>query len=295
MAGVTDEQLAQTARALGRLWLEVDRGLRPIEHLKRWLPTRSFRRLQVEPDRHRIGGPVTTDDVGHIQLRRHGDLAEIELLLRRGDGTWRALALGLEDDGSGHCRISEFTPLTPASVSIERQHGRPDPLPLTAGQARRHSRRLAETAAAVEAVLAYHEQRVAEDAPGAADHAAQIEAWTARYVQLTGQLRGVRRQAGLIAAAEAQASEDPHDHAAINLVGPPPAAEDATACARWGEAVQEVADYRRHWDLDPGDPGLGIEPDEAVAAAQWQALAHYVDEVAAELDRELEDELDLGL
>lgn len=104
----SDEQLRQLVSYLARTCLEVERGLRPPDHLRGLMPPRARDEWRV--DRH-LGrfraGPVTKNDVGPPMLSRLAADAVVATVTTRTEGDrWGAITLRLRADGH-HWRLAD--------------------------------------------------------------------------------------------------------------------------------------------------------------------------------------------
>lgn len=112
----TDDQLADIARFIARTCLEVERGLRPPQHLQSvmnphvaglWRRHNSIGRF--------AGGPVHDADIGTPHLSRINDTAVLATIITRTEGRrWGALTLKL-DARRGRWEIAELQRLLAAA------------------------------------------------------------------------------------------------------------------------------------------------------------------------------------
>ena len=94
----TDQQLRRAAYSIARMFMEIERGLRPPEHIKRLLTKpayRRFRRVPLPP-RPAISGPVLPTDIRGIHVSRHlpGQVTA-SMTCREQDDRWGAIVLHL--------------------------------------------------------------------------------------------------------------------------------------------------------------------------------------------------------
>lgn len=132
-AQATDEQLRDIARYLARLCLEVERGMRPPDHLARFLDPPTRRRWQPRTKIGRFaGGPVRPRDIGIPQVSRPTDLhAFISVATNTEAGRWGALSFEMRCR-SGRWHVTDIQRLLAAThyrstprIASERGPDRP--------------------------------------------------------------------------------------------------------------------------------------------------------------------------
>jgi hypothetical protein len=118
----TDRQLRAAIYRIARTYLEIERGLRPPEHLESVLTPAEYRRHRHTPSpaRTRTGDAVLPTDIGHIHLDRHLPGQITATLPTRETGQhWGALVLHLARRHTGRWRIDQLERLTRPSVARE--------------------------------------------------------------------------------------------------------------------------------------------------------------------------------
>ncbi len=100
-ATLTDDQLADVVRFIARICLEVERGLRPPDHLLRLMEPRTAQRWRGKEFIGRFdGGPVQRQDIGLPRLSRlSDDHVMATITTRTQHDRWGALTLRLRSDG----------------------------------------------------------------------------------------------------------------------------------------------------------------------------------------------------
>jgi hypothetical protein len=107
----TDEQLRQVVMLVARLYLEVERGLRPRSVLRRFLTgDADAAQHAVGLSRFPRGGPVSPDDLSRLAFCRATERRVFAALAeRQQEGRWGALLLELRADARGVWRVTELT------------------------------------------------------------------------------------------------------------------------------------------------------------------------------------------
>lgn len=124
----TDDQLRQIAEFIARRYLEVERGIRPRQSLRRYLSPDAYARQTFEgAARFGSGGVVRQTDLGQMVFQRlQPDLVHIAIPARQEGDRWGALVMEMHADPKGVWRVTELTraqdrnvvreqPLRPAS------------------------------------------------------------------------------------------------------------------------------------------------------------------------------------
>lgn len=126
---INDAQLKAVLYRIAQAYLEVERGLRPPEHLQSFLTPYEYRRHRAAPrrDRPRLG-PVQMQEMGPVHFQRQGDdKITASLLTRRGADQWGALLLHLRAHGDGW-QVDHLERLEHAVKLTEPpEHKMPDP------------------------------------------------------------------------------------------------------------------------------------------------------------------------
>ncbi|MBY5161482.1 Rv3235 family protein [Salsipaludibacter albus] len=121
---LTDDQIVEVIGSLVRLHLEVERGLRPPQHLAPYLTPAAQRQIQLNPRRvFPHGGPVHPRDIGTPQLTRYADgRIHASLTAREQHDRWSAILLQLTTGRDGQLAVSELqrVPQRPLARHVER-------------------------------------------------------------------------------------------------------------------------------------------------------------------------------
>ena len=190
-----DRELRTVVAYVARLCLEVERGLRPPDHLRRLTDPRANgaarRRIQVG---NFAGGPVRRQDIGPPQLSRLADDHAIATVVTRTEGNrWGALTIGLRAQ-RGRWYVVDLQRVLASrhyrsgpAQNVERQ-----PSPEERIRSITAEQRLVE--AANRATL----RRLEDFAPrtkGRSEMKQQAERWQRRLAELDVELSGLRRRA----------------------------------------------------------------------------------------------------
>lgn len=190
-AAPTDEQLADMARFIARVSLEVERGLRPPDHLTRLMSPATAARLNRPPGIGKFdAGPVLPGHVGSAHVSRVSDRTVFVTVVTRTEGDrWGALAFRL-DATEGRWHLAALRRLLPSTHQVVRPVEE-----VRSGRDRYNlvveDRRLA--AAALEATT----RRLEDLRPGAADfEATRVLArhWKTKVAELDRELSALRSQ-----------------------------------------------------------------------------------------------------
>jgi hypothetical protein len=106
----TDDELRQVAEYVARRYLEVERGLRGRQCLRRFLSPGAYTRQYADAaSRFRGGGVVRQSDLGQMVFQRQGNRVFIALPARQEGDRWGALLMELRADARGAWRVTELT------------------------------------------------------------------------------------------------------------------------------------------------------------------------------------------
>ncbi len=169
----TDAQLRLVVEYVARRYLEVERGLRGKQCLRRFLTDEAYDR-QSDPAASRFGnaGVVRQRDLGRIILQRpRADRVHVAVPARQQGDRWGALVMELRADDRGAWRVTELTRAQDRNLTRARPNaawtgpGDPD-LALARSAATMVAARVARTAAAERYARARHElAQVAPETP----------------------------------------------------------------------------------------------------------------------------------
>jgi hypothetical protein len=189
-----DRQLRTVVTYIARLCLEVERGLRPPDHLRQLTDPRANglvrRRINVG---NFTGGPVRRQDIGPPQLSRLTDEHAIATVVTRTEGNrWGALTIGLRAE-QGRWYVVDLKRVlasrhyrTGPDQTVDRQ-----PSPEETIRSVTAEQRL------VEAAYRATRRRLDDFAPrtkGRSEMKRQVERWQRRMAELDVELAALRRR-----------------------------------------------------------------------------------------------------
>lgn len=182
----TDDQLADILRFVARTCLEVERGLRPPEHLEQLMGRAAADRWSRVGRLGRFrGGPVVDTDLGSPRWSRLTDSCVTATVVTRTEGDrWGALTFRLEAE-RGHWRIAELQRLLAAAhYRTTGDRRAPEPAPADRLASVTEERKLARAA------LAATRQRLAElrGAPGVRAVRDLVRYWRRKVAELDREL-----------------------------------------------------------------------------------------------------------
>ena len=271
----TDRQVRADVYKITRAYLEVERGLRPPEHLRDYLTPTEYRRHRTRPSnpRTRTGEPVLPTDVGRIHLDRHlpGQITA-NVSTREAGETWGALVLHFVRDDTGRWSIDQLERLTrPLAVRrpTRRLVQRTDPEQRI--ERVEDERRLVDAAHHATSTRLDELRRatsrgtvVDEDAVRKLGELQQ--AWERRRGELDDELARLRHNRELretLASVDIPSDRHPTeltDAQIEQVLGPVP---DSDWRRRLREGVlEEIHDYRRRWNVTDQRSVLGPTPTD---------------------------------
>lgn len=271
---LTDEELRLVAEYIVRRYLEVERGLRSKESLRRYLTGEAYgRQYSQEASRFGSGGVVRQGDIGQLIFQRDGDRVFAAAPTREEGDRWGALLLEMHSNGRGAWRVTELT--RAQDRNLVHPHPRPDFEPLPAPEL--DIQRTAETVAASQTARTAAEQRHAKALAALARLAPERDAADLRpglVISATGsagaswvRIRRINAEAEAdlrIVGTDGTVLRVPHDRpVAVLSVG-----EDGLASAKRGV--------------------LGALQDVVAAAASLQHWSRRTQELERERDRLIE-------
>lgn len=192
--GLSDDQLRIVAGYVARLCLEVERGLRPPEHLRDLADPRTagLWPRSIQTGRYR-GGPVVRQDIGPPNVSRLAeDHAIVTIVTRTESNRWGALTLRLRAE-RGRWYVADLQRLLAAS------HYRSGPNQTVAPEVpvEQQLRAVVDERRLVDAALHATNRRLDELAP---HHASRRETsrqaghWRRRIAQLDAELRDLQQR-----------------------------------------------------------------------------------------------------
>ena len=255
----TDQQVAAIVRHLARKQLEIERGLRPPDHLRSHMTPAAYRVMRLRPREHfPRGGPVHPKDLSGVRLTRYPDgHVYASLSTREQDDRWGAITMQLKPGPDGRFVVSELERVRPRPLQRETEPEQHQDLDQQIRRAE-EERRLTEAALRAERKrLALTENRAAR-----AEVKDLVSAYTSRLSDLDAELRELRTRQQ---TREAVAAHGAHHDAAgppayiTKLLGERPT--DEGRLGLWRAARDAIEEYRARWSID-GDTALGEAPDD---------------------------------
>lgn len=153
----TDDEIRKVGVAVARIYLEVERGLRNRDHLRRFMTPQAYSaqfadRLSRFPD----AGPVRADDIGATQYRRvTHDRAMLTLIAREGGERWGAVCIDLQPGPARRWYVAELTRVQDRNLTHHHAPMVPGATP------KRFRQRLLAERTAIETALAAARSRAA--------------------------------------------------------------------------------------------------------------------------------------
>lgn len=187
--GLSDDQLRILVGYVARVCLEVERGLRPPEHLYRLSAPRADHLRRIQPGRFR-GGAVVARDIGPPEISRLSDGHVLATIVTRTEGSrWGALTLRLRAE-HGRWYVADLQRLLAAAhYRTAPQRDVPE-VPLDT-----RIRQVAEERRVVAAALTASNRRVDElgtGGPGTAETRRQAQRWSTLATELDRELRTLK-------------------------------------------------------------------------------------------------------
>ncbi len=120
----TDAELRQVAEHVTHHYLEVERGLRSKQTLRRFLSPEAYNH-QHDPAASRFdaGGIIRQGDIGQMIFQRDGDAVRAAVPTRQENDRWGALLIEMRSNGRDVWRVTELT------RAPDRNLTRPHPVP----------------------------------------------------------------------------------------------------------------------------------------------------------------------
>jgi hypothetical protein len=267
-ASPTDQQIRASVYRITRLYLEIERGLRPPDQLEAFLTDAEYRRHRKRPHHpsSRTREAVVPTDVGHIHLDRHlpGQLTATVPTRERGD-RWSALVLHFTRHHTSGWRIDQLERLTRPHLARD-PHGRSDEpqdidVRIRDVEAERHLVDAAHRAATTR----LRELRLTGvDKDRQREVRQQQQTWKRRRTELDDELtqlrttRGLRARLADVDRRQPRGVTDLDDSQLERLLGPVPD-NDWRRSLRAG-LIEELHTYRRRWNVTDTRNVLGPEP-----------------------------------
>ncbi len=279
----TDDEIRKVGVAVARIYLEVERGLRNRDHLRRFMTPQAYSaqyadRLSRFPD----AGPIRADDIGaNSYSRATHDRAMLTLIARESDDKWGAVCIDLQPGPAGHWYVAELTRVQDRNLT--HHHA---PMLLGATPQRFRQRLLAERTAIETALAAAHSRAAAAktdlDTLRAADTpnplrleaaAERLNAGRQEEQRWQHRLADFHADAATRPAISAGTRSNDHEPTPYlkQLLGPTPA--DQPERTVWEAAAAIIQVYRLAADITDDHTAFGPQPtDRPLAAARTEAI-----------------------
>ncbi|MBW3578870.1 MAG: hypothetical protein KY462_14245 [Actinobacteria bacterium] len=278
----TDEQVATIVRHLARKQLEIERGLRPPEHLAPHLTPAAYRHMRRRPcERFPRGGPVLPKDLGSVRLTRYSDgHVYASLSTRQQDDRWGALTMQLKPGPDGRFVVSELERVRPRPLQRETA-------PEHQQDIEEQIRRADDERRLTEAALRAEEKRLSSINNGEARTEVKdlVSAYRSRLSDLDAELQDLGgRQQARKAVSEHEARDSAAKPAAYitKLLGEQPT--DEGRLGLWRAARDAIEEYRAHWRVD-GEAALGQPPQDENQSRQREEVVQFVRTITPQLRR----------
>lgn len=293
----TDQQLRRVAYSIARMFMEIERGLRPPEHIERVLTKPAYLRFRRTPLPRRFpnSGPVLPTDIRGIHVSRHlpGQVTA-SMTCREQDDRWGAIVLHLRAPRrpGETWKADQLERLVNSRHELRRDpeiEGPPDlseRIRLVEGE-----RTLADGArGAAVARLKELRQLPAEeqDKPAMKALRQQRKFWSAKVQELDDEILGLKQtqllrdHLGLLDVADQTVKLSPEK--LERILGPKPA--NGRRAQLWQVAAEDIQDYRERWDVHDPHVALGAEPANPEQRRHHERVAELLRTVAPQLRRE---------
>ena len=293
----TDQQLRRVAYSIARVFLEIERGLRPPEHIKPVLTQPAYRRFRrvPRPPRPAISGPVLPTDIRGIHLSRHlpGQVTA-SMTCRESDDRWGALVLHLRAPSQpGETWKADQLERV---VNRRRDLGRDPEVEEPSGlrerissvESERFLARGARGAAAARLEELGQLPADEQDEPAMDALRQQRQFWSAKVKELDDEIlrlqqtQQLREQLGLLDVDDQTARLSPEKLEWV--LGPKPA--ENRRAQLWQVTADDVQAYRERWDVSDPHVALGAEPEDPEQRRHRERVAELLRTVAPELRRD---------
>ena len=291
----TDRQLRAILYHIAHVCLEVERGLRPREHLEPYLTDAEYRRHCKRPlHPRRTGRTVLPTDIGHIHLDRHlpGQITAA-IPTRETDDRWSALVLHCTKGHARGWRVDQLERL--AAPNLTRD---PAPRPATSPDLDTSIRRVEDECKLVEAAHRATTTRLRElrDRPATADSKEatrklrqQQHTWKTYRGQLRDELDSLCHRRELLQQQQEPSTADLGRSSATDLshnqliavLGRVP--DKGWQRRLWEGVAEEIQIYRNRWDVTDPHTVLGEVPDNQTHYLERYDLAFTLRAIAPAL------------
>lgn len=292
----TDQQLRRVAYSIARMFMEIERGLRPPEHIEGLLTKPAylwFRRTPL-PRRFPNSGPVLPTDIRGIHISRHlpGQVTA-SMTCREQDDRWGAIVLHLRAPRrpGETWKADQLQRLVNSRHELRRDPEIEGPPDLTERiRLVQEERTLAEGArGAAFARLKELRQLPADeqDKPAMKVLRQQQMFWSAKVRELDDEILGLKQtqllrdHLGLLDVDDQGAKLSPARLARV--LGPKPT--DGRRAQLWQVAADDVQGYRERWDVCDPHVALGGEPEDPEQRRHRERVAELLRTVSPQLRR----------
>lgn len=294
----TEQELRAILYRIAQTYLEVERGLRPPEHLKAFLTPREYMRHRARPrPLHRPEGPVQHRDLGRIHLERPtGGQITASVILRQPGDRWGVLVVHLQDTGTGWM-VDQLERLERTPRALAPREVQPPESDDIADRIRyvEIERRVVSAARIASATWLEELEKTSGRDGDHADRVRQVReqlgTWTRRSDALDQELETLNRTATLRGALAVEfgteAGVDPSTSDGFEhirgVLGERP--DESKLGALWDEAAAELGRYRERWQISDVDHVLGLPTDDSAQSMEWELLVLRLRETIAELGK----------
>jgi hypothetical protein len=266
----TDRQVRADVYRITRVYLEVERGLRPPEQLEKFLTPAEYRRHRSRPQHPaaRDREPVLPTDVGRIHLDRHlpGQITATIPTRETGEH-WGALVLHFVRNHAGRWRIDQLERLTRPTVARDTPKTPPEPKDLdTRVRVIEEERRLVDAAHRATTTRVRELREAGADRDQTRELRTQQKTWKRLRSELDTELATLRHIRELRhALADIDLRHDRHpteldDQQLDVLLGPVP--DHKWRRGLRDGVIDEIHTYRRRWNVTDPRNVLGPTPDD---------------------------------
>lgn len=293
----TDRELGTLLYRIAHTYLEVERGMRPPQHLQRLLTIAEYYRHRQQPAQDRLpaAGPVVPTDIGQIRFDRtlRGDVAAV-VPTREVSQRWGALTIQLRKTPNGWL-VSHLQRVQRRTLTREADSPIPEPEDIT-----QRIQRVEDERGLVESAHQAVKARLADLRNGRQDKGAsqpelsqQEQVWARRIKELDHELVQLRRRVQFREALDrpndtsgSRSCHDPVDEVdkrLAKILGPVPNGLEGQDV--WTAARQEVVSYRRRWSIDDRSTLLGPEAQDVDQRRDRAQVAAFLRAAARALHR----------
>lgn len=293
----SDRQLRRVTYSIARMFLEIERGLRPPAHIKPLLTQPAYRRFRSvpRPPRPAISGPVLPTDIRGIHVSRHlpGQVTA-SMTCREAGGRWGALVLHLRapSQPGETWKADQLERVMNGRRDIGRDPEIADPPDLNerirSVEGERFLARGARGAAAARLEELEQLPGDEQDEPTMQAHRQQANFWSAKVKELDDEIRGLKQTQQLREQLRLVDVEDQTPRLSAEqlerVLGPKPT--EGGRAQLWQVAADDVQGYRERWDVCDTQVALGAEPEGPKQRQHRERVAELLRTVAPHLRRD---------